>query len=59
MSRHYALTFDRDDGGFRGWGSLVFLPMGTRTRVFHLTFDRHKATDYNWSYGNLYCFEGF
>lgn len=30
MSCHYALNFDRDDGGFRGWGSLVFLPMGTR-----------------------------
>ncbi len=59
MSRHYALTFDRDDGGFRGWGSLVFLSMGTRTRVFHLTFDRHRATEYNWSYGNLYCFEAF
>ena len=28
-----------------------------RTRYFWLTFDRHKGSDYNWSYGNLYCFE--
>ena len=51
------MEFDYDDGGFRGWGTVVPLKMGTRTRYFHLTFDRHNASDYNWSYGNLYCFE--
>ncbi len=52
------LRFDYDDGGFRGWGSLIALESGTRTRLYHLTFDRAKGSDYNWSYGNLYCFEG-
>lgn len=50
--------FDRPDGGFRGWGTLMPVRMGTRTRYFWLTFDRHKGSGYNWSYGNLYCFEG-
>ncbi len=52
------LHFDYDDGGFRGWGSLIFYKSGTRSRIFHLTFDRARGSGYNWSYGNLYCFEG-
>ncbi len=51
------MKFDHDDGGFRGWGTIVPVKMGSRTRFFHLTFDRHNASDFNWSYGNLYCFE--
>ena len=50
-------TFDFDDGGFRGWGTIIPVKMGSR-RYFWLTFDRHNASDYNWSYGNIYCFEG-
>ncbi len=57
MTRYETLKFDHDDGGFRGWGTLVPLKQGTRTRLYHLTFDRHNASEYNWSYGNLYCFE--
>lgn len=49
--------FDYPDGGFRGWGTLIPVRMGSRTRYFWLTFDRHNGSDYNWSYGNLYCFE--
>ncbi len=49
--------FDYPDGGFRGWGTVVPVQMGSRTRYFHITFDRHNAGDYNWSYGNLYCYE--
>ena len=49
--------FDFPDGGFRGWGTLIPVPMGSRTRYFWLTFDRHNGSSYNWSYGNLYCFE--
>lgn len=51
--------FDFPDGGFRGWGTLIPVPMGSRTRYFWLTFDRHNGSTYNWSYGNLYCFEAF
>ncbi len=51
-------VFDYDDGGFRGWGSVIPVQMGSRTRYFWITFDRHKGSDYNWSYGNIYCFEG-
>ena len=50
-------VFDRPDGGFRGWGTLMPIKLGSRTRYFWLTFDRHNGSDYNWSYGNLYCFE--
>ncbi len=50
--------FDFDDGGFRGWGSIIPVQMGSRMRYFWITFDRQKGSDYNWSYGNIYCFEG-
>ena len=50
-------AFDFPDGGFRGWGTIIPVRLGNRTRYFWLTFDRHLASDYKWSYGNLYCFE--
>jgi len=49
--------FDFDDGGFRGWGTIIPVTMGSRKRYFWLTFDRHNGSSYNWSYGNIYCFE--
>lgn len=49
--------FDFDDGGFRGWGTVIPVMMGSRKRYFWLTFDRHNGSAYNWSYGNIYCFE--
>ena len=49
--------FNYPDGGFRGWGCVMPLKLGSRTRFFWLTFDRHNGSDYNWSYGNIYCFE--
>ncbi len=51
------LKFNYPDGGFRGWGTVIPIKQASRTRYYHLTFDRHNASDYNWSYGNLYCFE--
>ena len=50
--------FDYPDGGFRGWGTLMPVQLGSRTRYFWLTFDRHNGSGFNWSYGNIYCFEG-
>ena len=50
-------TFNYPDGGFRGWGTVIPVRLGSRTRYFWLTFDRHNGSHYNWSYGNLYCFE--
>lgn len=50
--------FNYPDGGFRGWGTLMPIRMGSRVRRFWLTFDRHKGSEYNWSYGDLYLFEG-
>lgn len=49
--------FRYPDGGFRGWGCVMPITLGSRTRYFWLTFDRHNGSDYNWSYGNFYCFE--
>ena len=49
--------FNYPDGGFRGWGSLFKIKQGGRDRYFWLTFDRHNGSEYNWSYGNFYCFE--
>ena len=50
-------AFNYPDGGFRGWGTVVPIKLGSRNRYFWLTFDRHNGSNYNWSYGNLYCFE--
>ena len=49
--------FNYPDGGFRGWGSVLEIKLGSRKRVFWLTFDRHNGSSYNWSYGNFYCYE--
>ena len=51
------LKCDFDDGGFRGWGSVMLLAFGTRRRYTWVTFDRHNATKDNWSYGNIYVFD--
>ena len=51
------LRCDIDDGGFRGWGSVFSVKQGTRRRTYWLTFDRQNGSEYNWTYGNLYCFE--
>ena len=50
-------SFDFDDGGFRGWGTVIPVTMGSRKRYFWLTFDRHNGSTYSWSYGNIYGFE--
>lgn len=57
FSTHERLQCDYDDGGFRGWGSVMLLPFGGRRRYVWITFDRHNASSYNWSYGNLYVFD--
>ncbi|MBQ3149808.1 MAG: hypothetical protein IJB86_01030 [Clostridia bacterium] len=60
LSECKKMRFDHDDGGFRGWGTIVPLPYGNMTRLVWLTFDRHNADpDNRWSYGNLYAFEAF
>ena len=51
------VKFRHPDGGFRGWGCVFPVKLGSRTRYFWLTFDRHNGSSYNWSYGNFYCFE--
>ena len=57
LSEYTLLSFDFDDGGFRGWGTLIPVPCGRRTRYVLMTFDRHNGSSYNWSYGNIYVFE--
>ena len=57
FSHFQRLTCDFDGGGFRGWGSLMPVPCGNRTKYVWMTFDRHNGSDYNWSYGNLYAYE--
>lgn len=60
LSKCKKMRFDYDDGGFRGWGTIVPLSFGNRTRLLWLTFDRHNSDPKNrWSYGNLYAFEAF
>ena len=52
------LKADYPDGGFRGWGTILPINVGTRRRYFWLTFDRFLTSKaFNWSYGNVYCFE--
>jgi len=51
------LLCDWDDGGFRGWGTVIPIPCGSRTKYMWITFDRHGGSDYTWSYGNIYVYE--
>ncbi|MBQ8290578.1 MAG: hypothetical protein IJY01_06900 [Clostridia bacterium] len=57
FDKYENLTFDYPDGGFRGWGTIMPIKIGTRERYFHLTFDRVRMSSYDWSYGNIYLFE--
>jgi len=57
LSKCTLMQFDFDDGGWRGWGQLIPVPCGNRTRYVWMTFDRHNGSDYNWSYGNIHVFE--
>ncbi len=57
LSRHTRLRCDYDDGGYRGWGTILPIPCGSRTKYLWITFDRHGGSSYNWSYGNLYVYE--
>ena len=58
LSVYDLLKCDYDDGGFRGWGTVIPCPMGSRIRYYWLTFDRYRASELgNWSYGNLYGYE--
>ncbi|MBQ4193684.1 MAG: hypothetical protein II650_05445 [Clostridia bacterium] len=52
-----SLRCDYGDGGWRGWGTVIPVVMGSRRRFFWLTFDRDLGSGYNWSYGNLYGYE--
>ncbi len=52
------LRCDRPDGGFRGWGGVFSVKQGSRKRIWWLTFDRQNGSEFNWTYGNFYCYEG-
>ncbi len=56
MTSFSLLSCDYDDGGFRGWGTVIPIRSGSRTNYYWLTFDRNNGSDYQWSYGNLYGF---
>lgn len=57
FSRKERLMCDYDDGGFRGWGTIIGIPLGSRLRYYWITFDRHNSSAWNWSYGNIYVYE--
>jgi len=57
LSKYKPIRCDWDDGGFRGWGTVIPVPCGSRIRYMWITFDRHGGSSYNWSYGNLYVYE--
>ncbi len=58
LSCRRTLSCDWDDGGFRGWGTVIPVPGGSRMKYLWITFDRHLGSRiYNWSYGNIYVYE--
>jgi|GEM_PF-786308 len=57
FSTHRQILCDFDDGGFRGWGTVIPVPCGSRTKYMWITFDRHNGGVGNWTYGNLYVYE--
>ena len=57
FSHREKLTCNYDDGGFRGWGTVIGVWIGSRKRYYWITFDRHNSSSWNWSYGNIYVYE--
>lgn len=57
FSKREKLTCNYDDGGFRGWGTVFGMYVGTRKKYYWITFDRHNGSSWNWSYGNIYVYE--
>jgi len=57
FSRREKPVCDYDDGGFRGWGTVFGMYVGSRKRYYWITFDRHNGSKWNWSYGNIYVYE--
>ena len=57
FSKREKLSCNYDDGGFRGWGTVIGVYVGSRKRYYWITFDRHNGSSYNWSYGNIYVYE--
>lgn len=57
FSHREKLTCNYDDGGFRGWGTIIGVRIGSRKRYYWITFDRHNVSKWNWSYGNIYVYE--
>ncbi len=57
FSQFKPLCCDFDDGGFRGWGTVIPVPCGSRTKYMWMTFDRHGGSSYNWSCGNIHVYE--
>ncbi len=57
FSQFKPLRCDYDDGGFRGWGTVIPVPCGSRTKYMWMTFDRHGGSSFNWSYGNIHVYE--
>ena len=57
FSKPELIKCDFDDGGFRGWGTIIPVPCGNRTKYQWITFDRHLGSSWNWSYGNIYIYE--
>lgn len=57
LSKFNSLIKDYEDGGFRGWGTIIPIPCGNYTKYGWITFDRTQAGDSTWSYGNIYYYE--
>ncbi len=58
FSSRAPIRCDFDDGGFRGWGTVIPIPCGSRRKYVWITFDRHNgSTISRWNYGNLYVFD--
>lgn len=54
----YGLNIKNNDGGYRGWGTIVPISCGNKTDYYFYTFDRAKiGSKSNYTYGNLYCYK--
>ena len=52
------LALDIPTGGYRGWGTVLCVPEGMKTKYQLLTFDRiNPVGKLNWNYGNIYLYE--
>ena len=58
LTNRGTVNIDIKSGGWRGWGTIVPIPDGSKTKYIYRNFDRLESSDETqWTYGSLYLYQ--